>query len=442
MAKKIRAAARPTSATLRAYNVGFGDCLLLSFRYADGERHVLIDFGSNSPPEGAPPDLLGRVAADIRDRCGGKLHAVVLTHRHKDHIAGFDPGAKDDGPGAVIRDMHPDLVVCPWTEDPDAAADATGPVKELPPDTKYLLALEAMHSTAAGALAESRRLLAGDEQGVWRPLFEAVADESEEGMKNAAAVRNLREMSKNRRYVYHGVQSGLEAVLPGVDVTVLGPPTVKQWKGVQNEARSNKDEFWLRQGAVGDHMARSGGRPLFPRFATGTRPPYARWFVGRMRRIRGEQLLRIVRGMDDAMNNTSVVLLFEAGKAALLFPGDAQIENWEYTIKNPDADAATRAMAKRLEKVTLYKVGHHGSRNATPKTLWNAFARKGPEGTPNRLVTVVSTREGTYPGSKDGKSGTEVPRKTLVEELKRMSDYHTTQDTPEGRLYIEVAIPL
>ena len=38
--------------------------------------------------------------------------------------------------------------------------------------------------------------------------------------------------TKNRHYVYFDSKSGLEAVLPGVKVDVLGPPTVAQSKQV------------------------------------------------------------------------------------------------------------------------------------------------------------------------------------------------------------------
>ena len=62
-------------------------------------------------------------------------------------------------------------------------------------------------------------------------------------------------------------------------------------------------------------------------------------------------------------------MLFEAGGEKLLFPGDAQIENWQYALSKPEVRAL-------LKETTVYKVGHHGSRNATPKTLWKDFSKK------------------------------------------------------------------
>ncbi len=67
--------------------------------------------------------------------------------------------------------------------------------------------------------------------------------------------------------------------------------------------------------------------------------------------------------IDNSVNNTSLVLaieLVESGKV-LLFPGDAQTESWR-TWKNKEAD-----VTDLLKRTVVYKVGHHGSHNATYK---------------------------------------------------------------------------
>ena len=124
---------------------------------------------------------------------------------------------------------------------------------------------------------------------------------------------------------------------------------------------------------------------------------------------RGEQLLQIVRSLDQEMNNTSVILLFQIGKKKLLFPGDAQIENWQFALQQ-------KKYRSLLSSVNLYKVGHHGSRNATPKSLWKLFKNKSERKTSNRLLSLMSTMEGKHG---DVHSHTEVPRETLVHELQR-----------------------
>jgi hypothetical protein len=65
--------------------------------------------------------------------------------------------------------------------------------------------------------------------------------------------------------------------------------------------------------------------------------------------------------------------------------------------------------------VNLYKVGHRGRPNATPKSLWKLFKNKSDnKRTPNRLLSLMSTMEG-----KHGSVGSqpEVPRDKLVHEL-------------------------
>jgi glyoxylase-like metal-dependent hydrolase (beta-lactamase superfamily II) len=77
-------------ASLRAYNVGFGDCLLLKLKYDDeSTRCVLFDFGSTKLPDSAKSNHMEVIANDIANQSRGKLAIVVATHRHADHISGF-----------------------------------------------------------------------------------------------------------------------------------------------------------------------------------------------------------------------------------------------------------------------------------------------------------------------------------------------------------------
>ena len=86
-------ATSPKSVEIRGYQVGFGDCFLLSFVYsATDKRHVLIDFGTTELPTRGTPrkaakasEHMPQVASHIAKVCGGSLTAVVATHRHADH---------------------------------------------------------------------------------------------------------------------------------------------------------------------------------------------------------------------------------------------------------------------------------------------------------------------------------------------------------------------
>jgi len=396
----------PSRITLRAYQVGFGDCFLLTFHYGKpkSDRHVLIDFGSTEKPEGAPPrsEMLWRIAEDIRKRCGDRLEAVVATHRHADHINGFT--ARDDakGSGDVIRACNPKMVLEPWTENKDAAEDP------------LLNSLHTLHAFSWQVRStELKRLLRvkGYNEGVLKELRRFAANNAwTKDPANFSAVANLRTMSPKPLYLSYGQSSGLN--LPGVDVFVLGPPTLQQSQEILKQRATHPDEFW--QLLKSSSPVSADLAPLFDSPATRVSegaPQQARWLIRRLSSLRGEQLLEMVRILDDVLNNTSLILLFKVGDKKLLFPGDAQWENWSYALKQPGIEDL-------LKGATLYKVGHHGSRNATPKSLWKLIDSE-------NLQSVVSTKPERHGHAKDN---TEVPRATLIKELDKHHHLFSTQD--------------
>jgi ribonuclease BN (tRNA processing enzyme) len=421
---------RPFTLRIRTYQVGFGDCFLLSFRYPrpEEDRHVLIDFGTTSLPKNAPRNQMVRIAQNIRDECGGQLHAVVATHRHKDHISGFARTRSSQSSGAIIASLKPEIVIQPWTEDPDARPDARKPTHRLDGNQAFVRSLSSMQAFSASMLIEIQRLRGA----VGVRLFERLAFLGDDNLSNRSAIDNLMTMApkEQHRYVYFGSRSGLEEILPGVETMVLGPPTLEQSEQIRKERAKDSAEFWHFQAQAGRRFS-GAARPIFPgapAYAAGHPPAFARWFTPRMDSARGDQLLELVRILDEAMNNTSVILLFEAGDKRFLFPGDAQIENWSYALKAAEKDRHLRA---KLQSVNYYKVGHHGSLNATPKSLWELFKHKSAEeNDPDRLHTVVSTMSGKH-GSSD--RGTEVPRKSLMEALEAESQFFSTQSLTRQR---------
>jgi len=175
-------------------------------------------------------------------------------------------------------------------------------------------------------------------------------------------------------------------------------------------------EFWAQHGQIARYAKATDG-VLFPRHVETRHPWDMRWYRYQAQREQADNLLSIVRTLDSAMNNTSVILLFEVAGKSFLFPGDAQYENWMYALSHPDIVA-------RLAKVDLYKVGHHGSLNATPKDLWNGFTARGTKTKKGRLVSVLSTLAGVH-GSET--AGTEVPRDPLVTALTKESNLLDTR---------------
>jgi hypothetical protein len=426
----------PDRLTLRSYAVGFGDCFLLSFHYDQKQRHVLIDFGSTGRPDGAPKSRMKDIADDIAAVVGKEPFAVVATHRHADHISGFatDTSAKT---GQVIAALKPRFVTQPWTEDPAVALDAKAPnaLQGIRAASAHKVrSLNAMQEVAAQFLREATR------RGGRKPAeLRQIGFIGENNIANRSAVKNLMTMAENE-YLHFGKKTRLARLLPGVEIDVLGPPTVKQHDGVRKQRHEHEDEFWHLMSVAGRVAAvpeEDERPPLFPRYETGRInyrfAPDARWLIRHARALRNDQMLRIVRALDSALNNTSVILLFRVGGKSLLFPGDAQIENWEFALSQPD-------VVKKLEAVDLYKVGHHGSLNATPKTLWGHFAHKSTRKTdPQRLTSVMSTMLGKHG---DEKVGTEVPREKLTAALRRHSHHFTTQSLAPNELCHMIEIDL
>ena len=458
--------AKPARVRVRMYRVGFGDCFLLTLEYAaplsDGRsvRHILIDFGSTSAPRGQKPLAIAKLINEHTN--GGELDVVVVTHRHKDHLSAFADSAITD---LLAKPGFPKLVVRSWTENPDAKRGATGAAAGSHQlnaalgarSAHFLDTLDKADLFAELLVGKTPAATAGSLAGV---LHQVAADQ----LRNPIAVGKLREWGEkgDASFVHYGVRSGIEALVPGVSVKVLGPPTVDQHARVATQRSRDKDEFWMiYHGLVNDmpsedlrvaaepeaaamEPAGDAVQAPIPVDAATTDMPLAttgfgdpgpiRWLTDKMGKQRLNSLLRIVRILDGVLNNTSVILLFDVPGVRplrLLFPGDAQIENWEYALKfAPD----NKENLDLLREVDLYKVGHHGSRNATPRSLYNLWLE--PETKTREMIALMSTKSGVHGES----TATAVPRGTLVAALDtRMKLLNTQSLTAEKRFHELVA---
>lgn len=428
-------ATKPSALRVRMYQVGFGDCFLLTVEYAkplqDGrnQRHVLIDFGSSHRAQFAPVDLPA-IAQLIQEHTGGHLDVVVVTHRHKDHLSGFG----NRKAAAMLTELSPQLVVRPWTENPKAPANATGPAKAALSFTSGLAAGQDFADKLADKLRKFKV------SGVRNDL-RAFADDQ---APNQDAIDQLTAWGEaaNATYAFAGADSGIETVVPGIKVTVLGPPTVEQWAEVATQ-RASDPEYWMLYqslltrgfgpGTLNTKEIDNDDVSITTEIEAITSPGPVRWLAEHLRKDEVHSLTRIVRALDDALNNTSIILMMEAGDTRLLFPGDAQIENWHYTLNRLPNEPDLR---KRLSVLDLYKVGHHGSRNATPRSLYDLWCDSAVADHP--MAALMSTRAGVHGES----AATRVPRQTLVTALERRCTLYSTDDFPKDQLSLEVAADL
>ena len=120
--------------------------------------------------------------------------------------------------------------------------------------------------------------------------------------------------------------------------------------------------------------------------------------------------------IDSTLNNQSLVILFTCRNRKLLFVGDAQWGNWAYWLYGKTVRGKPPGISQRareiLASVDFYKVGHHGSTNATPIPVVGAL--------PVNCAAMCSTETG-YPRERrtygNVLAKTEVPRTALMDAL-------------------------
>jgi hypothetical protein len=383
---------------IRMYRQGIGDSFLLTFYGAGGPSSILIDCGVLSgTPNGK--DKIRRVAQSIQQETAGKLKALVATHEHWDHLSGFYD-AKD-----IFDPMDIGEIWVAWTEDPSNPVAST-----LKRQNQFKLQAMQMALTHMANFGEPQFQAYG--QGISELLGFFGGPAGATGLvgfseKTADAMAAVTQRTPAPTYCKPGdlIQRDW---LPGVRVYVLGPPMdtamLKKLQGrVGSEiygltgadsafvvaleaALANPDASpdpsltgvidaalpfdrslqWRDEAAIS--KATHFG-PLYQAYQAED----AGW-----RRIDQDWLLSAARlglQLDNAINNTSLVLAFEFTDTGevLLFPADAQIGNWEswltlkWKLEEPGAPAQTVEAADLLRRTVFYKVGHHGSHNATLK---------------------------------------------------------------------------
>jgi hypothetical protein len=386
---------------VRMYRQGLGDCFLLSFPGVKGDVHVLIDCGVIlGTPDPVPK--MKQVVNDIAATTDSRIDLLVGTHEHWDHLSGFVQAREE------FDKLTVGAVWLAWTEDPhDEEA------RRLRADRKQKLAalriglahlgphLGAADDGTKDLVEQARQVLS---------FFGIDPNDPAGGLGAAGApsgtIADAMDWLQKKRPRY--CRPGDVLAVPGVDgvrVYVLGPPTdlTKLHKllsgtetyGVARRATNYdgayfgalfpppaapgaNDERTQEQKDAYDHSMPFGPGYRISEVAA-RQDPFFQDYYGApgndpeaWRRIDSDWLggaAELALQLDSYTNNTSLALAFELPDGrVLLFPGDAQVGNWlswhDVTWKDGKEELKLKAQ-DLLNRTVLYKVGHHGSHNAT-----------------------------------------------------------------------------
>lgn len=360
------------------------------------------------------------ILAYLGDATGGKLDLLVITHDHYDHVAGFT--LPDDENIFLQPSFEIGQLWLSWVENPnDPQAQALGARFSKAKEAVALAAEVGRH--AAGPVADALdrvRGLAAFIGPVAHPALPAVTSKTKTTTQSIQAIRE--KVGLKTRFLEPGqVIAKNEGI--GLKTYVLAPPRsekrlFKDSPTGKGEARevylTDIDEASAVAGvalAQLHGMALAGGMALeedqrlavedddaldplpFARPHCRAYPAEGDVSTGRPRgweRLRAAyareaDAFRSISGdwteaadslalkLDSDTNNSSLVLAFEIDEdRMLLFPGDAQVGNWESWSDQlypgtPVAGQPQQAVDDILRRVVFYKVGHHASHNATAR---------------------------------------------------------------------------
>lgn len=403
--------------TVRMYRQGHGDCFLLATRKTDGSAfYMLIDCGLWTKSEIKPEQTIDKVIADIAEATGNRLDVVLVTHEHMDHVNGF--AAKNPATRKPCFDpIEIGELWLAWTEDHDDPF--ANSLRERFHDT--LLALmgadERLEREGFGVHSPNRTMLRDllsfetgeDAADALRERFREIKRRHPslpvrrqgvlaiEGITNKRAIKYLRDrIAGDPVFLRPDHDPYRLPGVAGVRVYALGPP--RDVELLLSLEPQGEEEFRLSAdgatlsllSATVDGGPENASRSFDPRFGISRKDvershdAFLKAFFADHYGVKGkrgsaeawrqidndwlESAETLALRLNDEVNNTSLVIaieLPETGKV-LLFTGDAQRGNWiSWAPLKWTVDGRIVTARDLLGRTVLYKVGHHGSHNAT-----------------------------------------------------------------------------
>ena len=400
----------PNGITVRMYRQGHGDCFLLAFPREGGGNpvYILIDCGYKPGSQGflGHGKEIGDVVEHLLESTGGRLDLAVITHEHQDHVNGI--WKKND---PYFEPFQIEEAWFAWTESP---VDSLAKTLRKRHNDQLLGLINARHQLALAVGSDDaavKRLdsllsleLGEETDGLDRIAMSLAATDPASSV-NKQGMKLVKDKASQRRGVHYW-EPGKEAIdLPGTigaKAYVIGPPkneslltdedpvgdegfdqngggghglsfTASAVKTANGEARTSPfgQEFHvapkLALGPDGGFFLSHYGpsHEGVDDFDKKESPGNAAW-----RRIDEEWLYAaesLALKLNKGINNTSLVLAFELPKSkkVLLFAADAQRGNWISWNDCEWDDGDEGRVRDLLSRTILYKVGHHGSHNAT-----------------------------------------------------------------------------
>jgi hypothetical protein len=365
-------------AKVRMYRQGLGDCFLISLPRTNGSKrpfYVMIDCGVVLGTSD-PGTIMNQVMDNIVEVTGGEIDLLIATHEHWDHLSGFVQAKQS------FDRLKVGQVWLAWTENPDD--ELTKKLKR-----EKGLALSALR------MGLSQMQMAGDADGVAELSgileFFGVA----KGPTTADALNNVRAKTAKPRYCLP-TDPPVQPAGTNARFYVLGPPHDEKMLRRINPSASHKETYGLALDSFPLFMDGAGtalgnadiDRPFDQQYeiplAYAQSAPELDFFrrhywqpsdaaPDAWRRIDNDWMggaSDLALQLDSLTNNTSLVIAIELpGGDVLLFAADAQVGNWlSWQDQSWTVDGKTVAGPDLLKNAILYKVGHHGSHNATLKT--------------------------------------------------------------------------